>query len=107
MTNDQARLDEAVAKAAGWLSNRLFTGNYYPPDKSPVEFSILHPSQDWNALMQAVARLEEKIPHFQFERRKERWCVFRRAQPICAYLFDTVSETEALARCILSMIRRE
>ena len=110
--NDQARLDEAVARVLNLQASRNHPKgpmiSYW--DEANNWERIPCPSQDWNALMAAVTRLEERGHIFQrcsiFEMPPE-WTVTPKGRPANTWFFGDMPETEALARCILAVVEKE
>ena len=113
MTNDQARLDEAVARVLNLRASRNHPKgpiiSYW--DEANNWERIPCPSQDWNALMAAVARLEERGYHFQRGFRfVTTWWVSSETRPVNHY--EEVSalggnEAEAVARCIFAVVEAD
>ena len=111
MTDTDA-LDKAVADVLG-LERDIEDGTtfYHIPWPSAPEGAVYcsqHPSQDWNALMAAVAKLEERVPN-SFERvatNSPSWRVhFTDGSAREDFEFgDLASEALALAECIYAVV---
>ncbi len=110
MTNPTNKeLDAAVAKCLGlpWYSPT--TGKFHGPTGAVGQYHH-NIASDFNALMAAVAKLEEERPDISFLRGQLSWFVIDTAdggyEELANYPFTHIPEARALALCIYAVVNR-